>query len=142
MSGQNRLDGTQDRYTSRRQERRAARRADRQAGGLGWIGGLVLIGIGMLYLLRDYGVVPTLTNWWALFLLLPGLGTLSAALGAYRRNGGQWTLEVTGPFIGGLLFLGLTAVFFFELNYGWLWPLFLIAAGILLLAAPMLSRSR
>ena len=114
MSDQNKLDGTQDRYTSRRQERierRATRRADRQTGGLGWIGGLVLIGIGMLYLLHDYGVVPTLTNWWALFLLLPGLGTLSAALGAYRRNGGQWTLEVTGPFIGGLLFLGLTAVF-------------------------------
>ena len=145
MSDQNKLDETQNEYNSRRQERierRAERRADRQAGGLGWFGGLVLITIGVLYLLHDYGVLPTLTNWWALFLLLPGLGTLSAAIGAYRRNGGQWTMEVTGPFIGGLLFLGLTAVFLFDLNYSWLWPLFLIAAGLLLLAAPMLSRSR
>ncbi|MBK8905270.1 MAG: hypothetical protein IPM53_29075 [Anaerolineaceae bacterium] len=145
MSDQNKLDGTQGGYTSRREERierRAERRADRQAGGLGWFAGLVLIAIGVLYLLHDYGVLPTLTNWWALFLLLPGLGTLSAAIGAYRRNGGQWTMEVTGPFIGGLLFVGMTAVFLFELNYSWLWPLFLIAAGLLLLAAPVIARSR
>jgi hypothetical protein len=144
MSNQNKLDGTQSGNTSRRQERieqRAARRADRQAGGLGWIGGLVLIAIGVLYLLHDYGVLPTLTNWWVLFLLLPGIGTLSAAIGAYRRNGGQWTMEVTGPFIGGLLFLGMTAVFLFDLDYGWLWPLFLIAAGLLLLAVPFFGRT-
>ncbi|MAT99727.1 MAG: hypothetical protein CL608_21515 [Anaerolineaceae bacterium] len=135
---------TQGEYTSRRQERsqrRAERRADRQAGGLGWMAGLVFIVIGGLYLLHDFGFIPTFANWWALFLLLPGLGTLSAAIGAYRRNGGQWTMAVTGPFIGGLLFVGMTAVFLFELNYSWLWPLFLIAAGLLLLATPMLSRS-
>lgn len=131
-------------YTSRRQERserRAARRADRQAGGLGWIGGLVLITVGVLFMLNNYGVIPTLTNWWALFLLLPGLGILSAALGAYRRNGGQWTMEVTGPFVGGVLFLGMTTVFLFELNYSWLWPLFLIAAGLLLLAGSFFQRT-
>lgn len=135
---------TQDKYTSRRQERserRTERRADRQAGGLGWMAGLVFIAIGVLYLLHDTGIMPALTNWWALFLLLPAVGTLSAALGAYRQNGGQWTPEVTGPFLGGLLFLGLTAVFLFGLNFGWLWPLFLIAAGLLLLAGPLLARS-
>ncbi|HEX6383589.1 MAG TPA: hypothetical protein VF177_02860 [Anaerolineae bacterium] len=134
----------QDRYTSRRQERserRAERRASRQAGGLGWLVGLVFIAIGVLYLLQDTGIMPALTNWWALFLLLPAVGTLSAALGAYRRNGGHWTADVTGPFLGGLLFLGLTAVFLFGLNFGWLWPLFLIAAGLLLLAGPLLGRT-
>jgi len=147
MSDQNKLEQKNDAqggYTSRRQERierRTERRADRRAGGLGWMGGLILIAIGLLYLLHDYGVLPTFTNWWALFLLLPAVGTLSAALGAYRTNGGHWTPAVTGPFLGGLLFLGVTAVFLFDLNYGWLWPLFLIAAGLLLLAAPMLSRS-
>ena len=145
MSDQNnfeQMNNTQDKHTSRRQERqdrRAQRQADRQAGGLGWMAGLVLIAIGVLYLLHDAGILPTFTNWWAFFLLLPGLGTLSAALGAYQRNGRHWTGEVTGLFVGGLLFVGLTAVFLFNLSYSWLWPLFLIAAGLFLLFRPTLS---
>lgn len=130
------LDEKQGDYTSPRQERRerrAQRRTGREAGGAGWMVGLVFIAIGLLYMLHNAGILPHFTNWWALFLLLPGFGTLSAALGAYQGNGGQWTAEVTGPFLGGLLFVGLTAVFLFNLNFNWLWPLFLIAAGLLLL---------
>jgi len=147
MSEQNKfeqMDDFQDRTPLRRPEhleRRAERHATRRAEGSGWMVGLVLIAIGGLFLLHNAGILPTFTNWWALFLLLPGVGTLSAALGAYQRNGGHWTAEVTGPFLGGLLFLGLTALFLFDLNYGWLWPLFLIAAGLLLLFRPTLSRS-
>ena len=136
------MNDTEDRNISRRQERRehrAERRADREAGGAGWMAGLVFIAIGVLYLLHNAGILPTFTNWWAFFILLPGIGTLSAALGAYRRNGGHWTAEVTGPFLGGVLFVGLTAVFLFNLNFSWLWPLFLIAAGLLLLFRPALS---
>jgi hypothetical protein len=128
---------------SRRQERlerRAARRAGRQAGGVNWLIGFVLIAFGVLFLLVNAGILPALTNWWALFMLLPAVGVFSAALGAYRRNGGHWTPEVTGLLVGGLLFVALTAVFLFELNYGLLVPLFLIAAGLLLLAGPVLSR--
>ena len=68
MSDQNnfeQMNNTQDKHTSRRQERqdhRAQRRADRQAGGLGWMAGLVLIAIGVLYLLHDAGILPTFTN--------------------------------------------------------------------------------
>ena len=129
----------------RRQTRRARieeRRANRQAGGLGWLAGLVLIGIGVLYLLYEFGYVAAFSNWWALFLLLPGVGTFSAALGAYRRNGGQWTAAVTIPFVCGLFFLGLTAVFLFDLNYTWLWPLFLIATGLLTIASSLLTKDK
>jgi CubicO group peptidase (beta-lactamase class C family) len=62
---------------------------NRQAGGLGWIAGLVFVAVGVLYLLQQFDILPTFANWWALFLLLPGVGVLSAALGAYRRSGGQ-----------------------------------------------------
>lgn len=128
----------EDGYPSRR-ERRAQRRAARQSGGFGWFIGLLLIVIGGLYLLQDMGYLPTFTNWWALFLLLPGVGVLSAAISAYRQNGGHWTTEVMGLFLGSLLFFGITAVFLFELNYGWLLPVFLIAAGLLLLFSPKLA---
>ena len=148
MTGSSKIEqkgDTQGEHTSSRQERierREERRAARRAGALGWIAGLILIVIGALYLLQDFGILPEFTNWWALFMLLPAVGTLSAALGGYRRNGGHWTPEVTAPFLAGLLFLDITAVFLFNLNYDWLWPLFLIAAGLFLLAAPMLSRNR
>lgn len=138
------LDDIPSDYTSRRDERRerlTQRRADREAGGLGWMIGFVFIAIGVLYLLHNAGMIPNFTNWWALFLLLPGFGTLSAAWRAYQRNGGHWTAEATGPFLMGLLFVGLTVVFLFNLNFGWLWPLLLIAAGLLLLVQSIVPRT-
>jgi hypothetical protein len=102
---------------------------------------LVFIAIGVLYLLHQFDIMPTFTNWWALFLLLPGVGVLSAALGAYRQSGGQWTAEVTGLFIGGLLFVLMTAVFLFELNYGWIMPIILIGAGLLMLIRPFFGQN-
>lgn len=145
MSGKETLQQENDQYaTSRRQgrsARRAMRRADRQAGGLSWLVGFVLIAIGALYLLSNTGLIPAFANWWALFLLLPAAGIFSAALGAYRQNGERWTPQVSGLLISGLLFTGLTIVFFFGLSYGWMVPLFLIAAGLLLLAGPLLFRA-
>jgi hypothetical protein len=121
-------------------EERLERRALRDEGGRSWMVGLVLVAIGVLYLLHNYGLLPTFTNWWALFLLLPGMGTLSAARGAFRRHGNLWDVEVLVPFLASLFFLGLTLVFLFDIAYGWLWPLFLIAAGLLILAAPRSAR--
>ena len=118
------------------------RREDRAAGGGAWMVGLVLIGIGVLYMLQETGITPGLTNWWALFILIPAAATLSSALGVYRRNGGEFNGEVIGPLLAGVFFVGLTAVFLFSLDTGWLWPLFLIGGGLLLLAGPWLSRRR
>jgi len=128
-------------YRQERRERRAQRRADRQAGGWGWLVGLVFITIGVLYMLYVNGILPSLANWWALFLLLPAVGTLSAAFGAYRHSGDFWSLEVIIPFLFGMFFLGLTAVFLFGLNFGLLWPLFLIAAGLLLLVGTLFGHA-
>jgi hypothetical protein len=130
---------------SRRQERlqrRAERRANRYAGGLGWLAGLILIGIGAIYLLNELGILPELTNWWALFLLLPAVAALSAGVGAYRHNGGRWTPAVVFPLLGSLLLASLAAAFLFGFDYGWLWPLFLIAGGLLLLAGTFFPRAK
>jgi hypothetical protein len=42
--------------------------------------------------------------------------------------------------LAGLLFLGLTIVFLFDLNLSLFGPLLLIAGGLLLLLSPMLGR--
>lgn len=116
-----------------RRQRIANRRANRAAGGLGWIAGALLIAIGVLLLLQTSGLLPPLTNWWALFLLLPAVGCFSAALGVYRRDGSRRTGESLGLLVAGLLFTGLAAVFFFELNIAIYGPIFMIVAGLLLL---------
>lgn len=136
-------EGTHAVPMSRRQarwQRRAERRASRYDGGLGWLAGLILIGIGGLYLLNEFDVLPELTNWWALLLLLPAVGILSAALGTFRHNGGRWTPAVVMPLLGSVLLAGLAAAFLFGFDYGWLWPLFLIAGGLMLLAGQLLGR--
>jgi len=133
----------QDGSYSRRQarlERRAERRASRHAGGLGWLVGVILIAIGGLYLLNEFGVLTKLTNWWALFLLLPAVAALSAGVGAYRRNGGRWAPGVVFPLLGSVLLASLSVALLFGFDYGWLWPLFLIAGGLLLLAGQFLGR--
>lgn len=121
-----------------RRRRRAQRRADGGSRGLGLLAGLVLVVIGVMYLLQETEVLPSLTNWWALFLLLPALGMLSAALGAFQRNGHRVTSAVVLPLLGGLLMVGLTVVLYFGLSLGWLWSLVLIAGGLLLIAVPLL----
>jgi hypothetical protein len=129
--------------TSRRQqriERREERRSERESGGFSWMIGLILIVIGGLYLLQETGILPGFTNWWALFMLLPAAGVLSAAVGAYRRNGGQFTPDVIGLLVGASLFLVMTGFFLFGVNFTWFVPLFLIAAGLLILFGPMVAR--
>jgi hypothetical protein len=136
-------DNVQSAKTSQRRqriERREERRAEREAGGFSWMIGLILIVIGGLYLLQEAGILPGFTNWWALFMLLPAAGVFSAAVGAYRRSGGQLTPEVIGLLVGSLLFLVMTGFFLFGVSFTWFVPLFLIAAGLFTLFGPMVAR--
>jgi hypothetical protein len=94
-----------------------------------WVPGIVLIALGLIFLAREYGGL-TLENWWALFILIPAYFTLERAYAYYRVND---TRSATGPAIGGLALLALTAIFLLDLPIGQLWPIFLIIAGIGLL---------
>jgi hypothetical protein len=74
-------------------------------------------------------------------LLVPAVVVLSAAMGACRRNDGRWTTAVVFPLLGSLPLAGLATAFLFGFDLGWLWPLFLIGAGLLVLAGTLLGRS-
>jgi hypothetical protein len=99
-----------------------------------WITGAVLILVGLVFLLQNVTGF-SLRNWWALFILIPAIGSLTTAVSMYRRNEGKFTAASRGPLIGGLLLLTLTVVFLFGLDWGRVWPVFLIIAG----AAAVLS---
>ena len=97
-------------------------------GGRAWVPGLILIGIGAYFLLRNFTDFE-LHNWWALFILIPAFGSLGKFMSDYRRTG-RIGGEARGALIGGLIMLFVAAIFLFGLNWGTVWPVFLIIAGL------------
>jgi hypothetical protein len=93
-----------------------------------WVLGGVLIVIGVYMLLRNVTGLGT-GNWWALFILIPAIGSLAQAWRLYQASG-QVTEGVIGPLVGGVILLFVFAMLFFGFNWGLLWPVLLILAGI------------
>jgi hypothetical protein len=135
MMTETRNTSTTDYYADRalrraaRAQYRAERRAARYAGGGALIGGVALIAFGVIIMLQNMGMVQ-LHNWWALFILIPTLGSFATAYGMYRTNGGHLNSMVRGSIIGGLVFTAVAATFLFELNFSIVLPAVLILAGI------------
>ncbi len=110
-----------------REQRRAERRE--LTGGTGWIAGAILVVLGVALLMQNYGLFA-LRNWWALFILIPAVGSFTAAWAIFRNNGGRFTPVGIGPLIGGLILIALTATFLFDLSWGIVGPILLILIGI------------
>jgi hypothetical protein len=104
-----------------------------------WIAGGVLILVGVVFLLTNVAGV-SLDNWWALFILIPAIGSLWTAVSMYLKNDRQITAASTGPLIGGVALLAVTAIFLFNLDWGRVWPVFLIIAGAAVLLGVVRKR--
>jgi hypothetical protein len=113
-----------------RDQFRQERREMRSQGA--WIMGLALVGLGVVFLLQNMGMID-LRNWWALFIMLPALGSFSEAWGRYHTEG-RLTAAARGSLLAGLFFTLLAAIFLFGWNSGLIWPvlIILVGAGILL----------
>ena len=96
------------------------------SGGL--MPGLILILVGLIFLARNY-LGFSLHNWWALFILIPAMNNLGAAWRHYQRSGEIGPHVRREAFWGVLLFM-VSFAFLFDLDFGLLWPFFLILAGI------------
>ncbi len=135
MTTETRSTPTSDYYADRalrraaRAQYRAERRAVRYAGGGALVGGVALIAFGVIIMLQNMGLVQ-LHNWWALFILIPALGSFATAYGLYRTSGGRFNSAVCGSLLGGLVFTTIAAVFLFNLNFSLLLPAVLIVAGV------------
>jgi hypothetical protein len=102
-----------------------------RAGVGGWVTGLVLVLVGLIFLLQNFSMLR-LNNWWALFLLIPTIGSFASAYENYRLQR-RFTAAGRGSLIGGVILLFLTLVFLFGLDLGTLWPVFLVIGGLALL---------
>ena len=92
------------------------------------VGG-VLIAAGIVLLLRNWIGFAVPFNWWGLFILIPAFGSLLDARRAYQTDG-RFTRAVQGRVFGGAVLLFVAIVLSFDLDWGKLWPVFLIIGGL------------
>jgi len=93
-----------------------------------WIGGVILIAIGLIFLFTNLGGFH-LNNWWALFILIPAISNFGSAWENYRANG-RLTKSGRGSITGGLILTLIACTFIFEWPWGVIWPIFLIIGGV------------
>jgi hypothetical protein len=115
--------------------RTSEQRSDRSNGWRHgpWLGGVILIVLGVIFLLQNFGY-PLPENWWAVFILIPAAAAFSSAWSLYERAGRRITAGVRGAAIGGTILTVLAAVFFFGVDFGKFWPVILIALGVAAIA--------
>jgi hypothetical protein len=130
-------------YRDWREQRRAERWARREARWqrhagrpYSWIGGAILILLGVVFLLQNMGI-PFLVNWWALFILIPAFWAFVTAWDSYRGNG-RLTRGGAGSLTGGILLTILALIFLSNLNLGLFWPVLLIVGGLVLLGTTLI----
>lgn len=95
-----------------------------------WIAGVLLVGVGILFMLQNLGyAIPG--NLWSLLLLVPALFSLAGLLRKYRDNGGRFGPGMGGPLITAAILIGLTVVFLLDIDVDWglFLPVLLIAVG-------------
>ena len=106
----------------------------------GWSGtwlGVALIAMGLLFLVQNYFGYP-LRNWWALFILIPAVGSFTTAWYSWRSGHGAYA--AAGSLTMGVVFTTVAAIFLLELPWGRVWPIFIILAGVGMLLPALIGR--
>ncbi len=99
----------------------------KSSGSAWWA--LVLILVGVILLVQNLHLVNISFHWWALFIFIPVLRSLSAAWESARRSGRFSSAVARG--LGSAVVVGTVAVMLlFGLDWSKLWPLMLIAPGV------------
>jgi hypothetical protein len=114
-------------------------RDERRHGGGPWVGGVILIALGLIFLFRQMGhSLPA--NWWAIFIAVPAVAALASAWRSYQRDG---TLKggARGALISGLILALIAIALFFGVDLGAIWPILLILLGVVVLAGSYWRRN-
>jgi len=120
-----------DRHSARRQRLQERRQARAARYGGAWVGGAVLIAVGIFLLLQNLTSF-SLENWWALIILIPAAGAFANSWRIYRSSK-RLSAPARASLIGGILLTMVTAIFLLDLNWTVLGPVLIILAGLGLL---------
>jgi hypothetical protein len=80
--------------------------------------------------MRNFDVVDIGSNWWALFMLIPIGYSLASAWRRRRENAGKFPPEARGALITAATITIVMIIFLFNLDWGAIWPVFLITGGL------------
>ncbi|NIV11055.1 MAG: hypothetical protein GWN62_07100 [Aliifodinibius sp.] len=95
-----------------------------------WAFGIALILVGILFMLDNFNLLDiNLTNWWAIFILIPGLNMTVNGWRRYQYNQSQSSRNTA---FWGLMLIILAFTFFFNIAWNLVFPIALIGAGIYL----------
>lgn len=98
-----------------------------------WLGGAVLILLGIVFLLDNIGIdAPFLDNWWAFFILIPAASALVRAWNEYKDRG-RLSGRGIGSLIGGLVLTLVAFTFLAGLSWDIALPVLLILGGLSIL---------
>ncbi len=121
---------------------RPSRRLSRLSGPA--LGGAILILLGIYFLLQTFGLLNVFRflpgNMWSLLLLIPTGLLAYNAWQVYQANGQQLNREVRSKAIGAGVLAILFLVSFWNLDWGKVWPVFLIVGGLAVLFGAVGSR--
>ena len=113
----------------------------RRANRGSWVGGAVLILLGIIFLLQNQGLF-SFENWWALFILIPALGSFGSAWSAFQDAGGYLDSKARSSLLFGILLTIVSAIFLFDLSWTYLGPALLILVGVSILVSGFLPKSQ
>jgi hypothetical protein len=118
------------RYAERmaRHEERMKRFGTRRHG---WTWGVLLILLGAILLLENLKIA-VLTNWWALFILIPAFWSYIGSWESIQESG-KFTRRAASSLTVAILLTVVSLVFLLNLSFGLYWPILLIAGGVALL---------
>lgn len=96
-----------------------------------WGLGIALVLAGGLFLLDTFDILNlSLVNWWAIFILIPGINIAIRGWRDYGQTGSSSSLR-SGFF--GLILILIAFAFFFGLSWNLLFPAILIGVGLYIL---------
>lgn len=90
--------------------------------------GIILIFAGVFVLSQQLGWLGPNFNWWAVFIFIPAIGSLTGAYTEFRKNG-RFNAGVRSAFGSGLIILTVAFILLFGLSWRLWWPLMVIVPG-------------
>jgi hypothetical protein len=95
--------------------------------------GVALIVLGGLFLLDTFNLAPIhFYNWWAIFIMVPGINFLITAAQRYQQEK-EFTESVRRSGFRGILLVLIALTFFLNIDWGIMFSLLLIGGGLYLL---------
>jgi hypothetical protein len=105
-----------------------------------WFGGAVLIIVGLAFIVQNLNL-PYIkeSNWWAIFILIPIMAILDDIYRILSANADGKAGKIASKVIGLFVLGAAMIIILFGINLGIYWPVLLIAAGVILLAAALIK---